>query len=797
MDMVIRQAFRSLLRAPAFSATAILTVALGIGVNTAIFGIIYAVLLDPLPYRDPARLVQLSETHPEFPSLQVAAPDYQDWRRMSKSFEDIAAYTFQTINQVTLAGAGEPEQVQATDASHQLFPMLGIQPIYGRAFTAEEEAGQAPVVMLNEALWRRKLSADPAVIGRTLRLGNAAYTVVGIVPKRQAYPAWADVWKPLSFMPQQYKDLRRYHSLELIGRLKRGVQLEQAQSEMQVIAAGLAKSYPETNKTEGASVLPLAASLTGEVRPALLIAWAAVSLVLLLACANVAHLVLIRSVARSREMAVRAALGANTFELMRVLVTEYLLLAFAGGALGAALAAFLLPLLAKFAAGGLPRLETLALTPVTAVFSGAAAVLCALLFALPALFHTRRTGLYEAIKQSSGLAAGHRRPRFGAAVIAVEVALAFVVMTGAGLLYRSFAALLREDAGFDARRVLAVDVSLSKGFAQAGPLFEQQIAPRLRRLPGVTSVAAANCAPLTIGSTELSRFATRFGVPGRVYEAGRFPVAQVRSVTPEYFRLLGIPLTRGRLLTDADNNQPVFLINETLARRFFPGQDPVGRALLMGVVSPSPQAIPIAGVVGDVRDLSLDLEPRPTIYQFTLAPRTTLLVSTAVDPASLIPAVREIVRSADAEAPITRLEPLAAIVNESLERRRFALYLLGAFAAMAGALTAIGIYGVIAYSVSCRGREFAIRSALGAQRRDLRSLVVRNFALPAGAGLIAGAGLAYVFARAMGTMLYKLSPADPSVAAITTFALAGLVIGSALRPAGKAASIPASRALRE
>jgi putative ABC transport system permease protein len=565
---------------------------------------------------------------------------------------------------------------------------------------------------------------------------------------------------------------------------------------MQVIAASLAKNYPETNKTEGASVLPLAESLTGEVRPGLLIAWAAVSLVLLLACANVAHLVLIRSTARSREMAVRAALGASTWELMRVLVSENLLLASAGGALGAILAAFLLPLLGRFAAGELPQLGTLALTPPTIAFSGAAAVLCALLFALPALFHTRRTDLHEAIKQSGGMAAGYRRSGFGAAVIAIEVALAFVVMTGAGLLYRSFSALQREDSGFDARHVLAVDVTLSKGIAQAGPLFERQIAPQIRRLPGVTAVASANCAPLTIGSTSLTRFATRFGVPGRVYEAGRFPVAQVRSVSTEYFRTLKIPLTRGRLLSDADTNQPVFLINETLARRFFPNQDPVGRSLLMGVVSPNPQAIPIAGVVGDVRDLSLDLEPRPTIYQLTAAPRMTVLVSAAA-PASLIPAVREIVRKADAEAPITRMEPLAAIVDESVARRRFALYLLSAFAALAGALTAVGIYGVIAYSISCRGREFAIRSALGAQRGDLRGLIFHNFAPPALAGLIAGAGLAYVFARAMRTMLYKLSPADPKVAAVTALALAALVIASALRPAGKAASVPASRALRE
>jgi predicted permease len=543
---------------------------------------------------------------------------------------------------------------------------------------------------------------------------------------------------------------------------------------------------------------PLATSITGEIRPALLIAWAAVSLVLLLACANVAHLVMIRSVSRSQEMAVRGALGANTLQLIRILIIENVMLAMAGGVLGLGLAGLALPLLGKFAASDIPRLDSLALTPITLLFGGTAAILCALLFAVPAIFHARKTDLQQTIKQSAGLSVTHRRSMFGATVVAAEVALAFVVITGAGLLFRSFNALVKEDAGFDAHGVLAMDVSLAaRDWERSASMFEHQLAPRIRQIPGVTSVAAANCAPMTLSSTEQSRYATRFGVVGRTFEAGRFPVAQLRWITLDYFHTLRIPLKGGRLFTSADAGKQGYVINETLARRFFPGQNPVGKQILIGVVSSKPEAIPIIGVVGDVRDLGLDFEPRPTLYSLSVSPRMTMLIRADVSPSSLIPAVRNTVRAVDPEAPITMASPLSTVLETSVARRRFALYLLSAFAVLAAALTTIGIYGVITYSVTRRVREFAIRFALGAQRRDLRSLILRNFALPTGVGLIAGAWLAYVFGQTMRTQLYKVSSFDPAVVAVTTLALMLLVVVSALRPAVKAASVSATTALRE
>ena len=789
----LRFAWRSLLRSPVFTLTAVLTIALGIGVNTAVFSVIYPVLLDPLPYRDPARLVHVAETHPEFPSFQVAAPDFVDWQHGAQCFDTLAAHTFQAMNQWTITGDGEPEPVQTAQASWQLFPMLGIRPILGRAYTAEEEAQKADVVLISESLWRRKYHADVHIVGRKIVLVASPVTVIGVVSTRQAQPRWADVWMPFSFLDPALVRERRFHPLEVIGRLKSGVAIEQAQAEMRGIAATLARAYPGTNGNIGAAVLPLDSWVTGEVRPALLIAWAAVALVLLLACANVAHLVLVRTAHRAREIAVRAAMGAGSARLARFLFAENLVVAIAGGACGALLSRLCVPILSRMAGGNLPRVETLSLSPAVLAFGAAATLATALLFALPALLSSRRPDLYQVIKQGGGASPSRHRSWFGSAIVAAEIALAFVVVTGAGLLYRSFATLLVESTGFDWRGVLAAEVPIALDWQQSQTVFEQRVAPRLREIPGVTNVAAVNCAPMLLPSMDLSRFATRFGVEGHTYEQGHFPVAQIRWTTPDYFRTLRIPLKRGRLFTGADAGKPGYLINETLARLYYPGQDPVGRQILMNVVSPKPDVVPILGVVGDVRDLALDLAPRPTLYSLGVSNRMTVLVRGNVAPGSLAPAVRAAIRAVSPDDPIGRLEPLEAAIGDSLARRRFALDLLAAFAALAAVLTAIGVYGVISYTLSRRTGEFAIRFALGAGRAHVHGLVFRGVAIPALLGLCTGGGFAILFARALRTQLYKLSPADPVVLGVAAVALLMLVCASALRPAVRAANIsPAS-----
>lgn len=784
----LKYACRSLARSPVFSAAAILTVALGIGVNTAVFDVIHTVLLAPLPYRDPEQLVHVAETHPQYPAYQVAAPDFFDWQRTAGSFAGLAAYTFQEMNKWAILGSGEPEPVQIVQASSSLFPILGVQPLLGRTYTVDEEAKKAPVILLSESLWRRKYASDPSIIGRRIRLVDWPVTVVGIVPQHQAQPHWAEVWMPLSFLDPALTEARRFHVLEVIGRLKPGVTVQQARVEMEGVASGLARAYPKTNGSVGATVLPLSSWMTGEVRPALLIAWAAVSLVLLLACANVAHLVLVRTVHRSREMAVRVALGAGAARLTRFLLVENLIVAGSGGVLGALVAQAILPLAARRTGMEIPRLESASLSLSAVLFGTGTALLCALLFALPAVLQARRMDLQQAIKQSTGMFLSHRRSWFGASIIAAEIALAFVVITGAGLLYRSFATLVNEETGFQPRGVLSAQIPLALNWEQSARIFEQKVAPRLRTIPGVTEVAAANCAPMTMHATEVTRFTTQFGIVGQTFDPGKLPLAQLRWTTPDYFRTLGIPLKSGRLLTTADIGKPGYLINEALARRFFAHQNPVGQQILKNVTGPSPQAVPILGVVGDVRDLGLDVEPRPTLYELGVSNRTAVLIRSTVSPASLISAVRSAIHEVSPDAPISSIEPLDETIQRSIARRRFALELLGVFALLAALLTTVGVYGVISYSLSQRSGEFAIRFALGAQSSDVRRLILQDFALPTLAGMLGGGWLAYLFARTLQTQLYRLSPADPLVLGFSAVALLVLVLLSALRPAVKAAS---------
>lgn len=395
------------------------------------------------------------------------------------------------------------------------------------------------------------------------------------------------------------------------------------------------------------------------------------------------------------------------------------------------------------------------------------------------------------------MAVAQKRSWFGAVIIATEVALAFVVVTGAGLLYRSFASILNEEMGFDARGVLAAEVPLALSWEQSAKVFEQRVAPALRAIPGVATVSAVNCGPMILRQSEISRFATRFGVAGEAAPAGQYPVAQTRWITPDYFKTLRIPLKRGRLFAESDIGKPVYIVNEALARRFFANTDPVGERILMNVLNPKPDVVPIIGVVGDVRDLGLDIEPRPTIYSLAVSNKMTVLLMTNVAPASLVAPVRAALKTVNPDSPITVLAPLDDLIQTSLALRRFALELIGVFAALAVVLTAVGVYGVISYALSHRMHEFAIRYALGAQRGQVRQLIMRDFAVPTVAGLFLGGWLAYLCAGALRTQLYKLSPADPLVLAVSAAALVVLVLLSALRPAAKAAGISPMAILRE
>jgi predicted permease len=788
-------AIRSLRRRPVFALAAILTVALGVGANTAVYRVIYTVLLRPLPFREPQRLMQIWQRTPALPQLQSTVPDFEDWRNQTHAFAQMAAYTFQAMDHITLTGQGEPEVVQATNASADLFPTLGIQPLLGRAFTTADDRTMRPAALISEKLWRRKFSADPAIIGHAMRLETQSFTVIGVVPTRQAFPAWADVWLPFSWIEPELRNRRKYHPLEVIARLRPGVSEAEADREMRALAARQAAEHPDTNGTVGADTVPLSREITGDVRPALLLVWGAVGLVLLMACANLAHMLLARMLDRRQEIAIRLSLGAGRVRLMRLVFTESLLLALAGGACGAMLATAAGSTLRRMAEGRIPRLEELGSQGYAPLFVLALSILCGILFALPACAEA----LGAERRPVTGRSMSKPRSPLGSVLIAAEVAMAFVVLMGAALLVRSFAGLLSEDPGFLANGVLAVEVPLPSSRydgEKAARFLDAQLMPEVRALPGVETVAAANCAPMSLGPTEHTRYATRFGIEGRTFEVGRYPVAQLRWVSPEYFRVLGIPLKRGRWLTDADRGQPRYLINETLARRFFPDADPTADRLLMNVIDPHPDLVTIAGVTGDVRDMGLDEAPLPTLYLIGSSPYMTLLVKTAGDPMRWAAPVRDVIHRADPEVAVVKAAPVEQYVADSLARRRFALTLLAAFAGLAALLTAAGVYGLLAYSVSGRVREFGIRAALGAAPADLRRLVVREGAAVTIPGLALGLAASLAGARLVRGMLYRMSPVDPLSLAAVAMLLIAIILVSVWLPARRAATVDPGTALR-
>jgi predicted permease len=627
-------------------------------------------------------------------------------------------------------------------------------------------------------LWRRKFSADPEIAGKQIRLDKQSFTVVGVVSQRQAFPEWADVWMPLSLIGPDYQDRRKYHPLEVVARLKPGATPEQAQIEIQSIAHNLAQAYPDTNANIGAYVIPLQRELTSAIRPSLLLAWAAVGLVLLMACANLAHLFLARMLERRDEMAIREALGAQAGHLIRQVLSESGILAALGGALGVA-----------FAIGAgqlLPSSPKAWQAPVwlfAIVISAAAGVL----FGLPACWHVLRE---RRSFTASTRSVARGRSRIGSALLAAEVAMAFLVLAGTALLARSFAALLDEAPGFQSERVLEIPNLPLRGD------WNKSLLPALRRIRGIQAVAAVNSAPMTLGPGEHSRFATRFGIEGRTFDSGSYPVTQTRLVTPDYFGVLGIPLRRGSWLTDSTADQNRILINETLARRFFGNRNPVGQRLIFGVMDPQQSSSEIAGVVGDVRDLGLDQEVAPTFYAISSGQAMTLLLKTEADPMQFAPMVRDAIQASDPEIPISKIQPLSQNVADSLARRRFALMLLGIFGAMAALLTVAGVYGLLAYSVNARVREFGVRGAVGASRGDLVAMILREAATLTAPGLALGLALALGFSSLMKSFVYRLSPLDPWSLASAAVFLILLTLMAALIPARRAAAVELATALR-
>ena len=794
----VRYALRGFRRSPGFTAVAIATLALGIGANTAILGVVNGVLFRPLPFPEPDRLVMVREDDPEkgFLGMTASPPNFLDWRARSRSFEGLAAYV-RTSDPLT--GSGEPEQVTYVQATGAFFPVLRARPSLGRTFgEAECAEGKDRVAVLSDGLWKRRWGGRADALGSTLRLGGVPYTVIGVMPPGFLFPAANhDLWIPLAF-PSDVAGQRGAHYLSVVGRLRSGASVATAETELKALAARLAAAYPRTNKGHTVSIRSLKDQLVGKVRPALLVILGAVALVVLIACANVANLLLARGAAREREFAVRRALGAGRGRLVRQLLTESILLSGGGTAAAIFLAAAADALIVKFGPRDLPRIGEIGIDPAVLAATAGLAAATAILFGLfPALRSTRQD-LAPALKENAGTA-GPARERFRGALVAGELALALLLLVGAGLLVKSFSRLLHVDPGFRPARVLTFDLTLDSKYKDAASEagFYRKLLSEIDGIPGVRASGSVFCAPLSD-----SGFSSSFTVQGAPVRPEDEPSLNLRVVSPNYFRTLGIPLVAGRLFTDFDRRggQRVMLLTQTAARKFWPRGNALGQYLRLGA-RPGTDEVEgtVVGIVGDTRDSALGEDPQPAAY-FPLdqvaVNGLSIVVQTAQRPESVAGTVREIVRRLDPDLPVVGMTTMEDVVSRSVARPRFYAMLLLVFSLGALVLAAVGVYGVLSFSVSRRTREIGIRIAVGAERGDVLRMVLGGAAWLSLAGLAAGIAAALVLTRLLSGILFDIRPFDPSTYAEVSALLFAVALAAAYVPASRASSIDPIAALR-
>jgi putative ABC transport system permease protein len=800
MDALIadlRFAVRTLLRRPGFVLAALLTLGVGIGANTAVYSIAEAVLLRPLPLRDPDRLVLVWERNVtrERTRNVVNPGNYLEWRDRNTVFEQIAAFAPWNMN---LSGEFEPLRVDIGAVTFNFFSTLGVAPALGRAFTAEDAKPGAPeVAILSDGLWRRRFGADPSAMGRDVMLNGRPARVVGVMAPDFQVPPGSELWVPFT-EGQGLKRNARGRYLLTVARLKAGVTVAQAQSALEGIAVQLAVERPDFNTGWSVFVAPLHQDLVRDARPAVLVLFGAVFLLLLIGCGNVANLLLVRALARSREIAVRRALGATPLRIAGQLLTESLVLAVAGGALGLVLAAWFKQGLLALVPAEVQALFAVRLDPKVAAFALGLSVLSAFVFGLaPAWQAAGREQAGALHEGATGAGLSRARRRLTRLVVTAEVALSLVLLVGAGLLLRSFWRLSHENAGFVTEGVLTFKVNLS------GPRYQEegavaryyaQALERIAALPGAEASGGMSWRPFGAGS------ATSFEVPDRpAPPQGQEPVADVRMVTPGLFQALGIPLTAGRDFEARDDaaHPTVVVVNETLARRFWPGQSPLGRRIRMEW-GPTLDA-EIVGVVGEVRLVGLDQAPRNQIYwAVAQLPNDflTFMVKTAGRPAVLAGPVKQALATVDPTVPVAEIAPLDEVMGDALKRPRFTFALLGAFAVTAALLAGIGLFGVLSYSVTQRLREMGVRLALGASPRDVAGLVLREGAGLVIAGALVGLALALSVSGVLSRLLYETSPRDPAAFAGVTVMVAVMALLATALPARRASRVEPAVALR-
>jgi putative ABC transport system permease protein len=780
----VRFALRRLGRSPGFSIAAIGTIALGIGANTAIFSVVSGVLLRPLPFADPDRLVQLQATSSPAGIGAVAYLDMEEWRKQSASFDSIIAYSSFSKN---LQGIGEPERIATISSDRGLFRMLGAEPIAGRTFRDDDPLD---VVVIGAGIWKRRFGGDPSMIGRKITLDSQAFTVIGVMPEAFQFPyraSYTEFWIP-SDAPPQPAGQRLYRRSDFTaGRLKRGVTIDAARNELSVISKRLEMQYPDTNKGHGVRITPLSEMIVGGVRNSLLVLLGSAGLVLLVACANVANLLLARAAGRRREVAIRAALGAGRLRLIRQFLTESVLLAFCGGLLGLAIASWGAVLLLKLAGTQIPRSWEIGVDWRVFTWLLAVCVVTGIGFGLAPAIAAARADVQKGLKESGGHG-GSSRGRFRDGLVVAEVALAFMLLTGAGLLLRAFLRLQNTRTGMAPENVLTLQLS-------TGPeaRYYYTIEERVRQIPGVRGAGFIQYLPL-----RNSGWNSYFTIDGRAPEPpSRQPSAELRYVTPGYFRALGIPLRRGRGFSDQDNSGAprVVLINEALARQYFPNEDPIGKRTDRGV---------IAGIVGDVRQFGLDRPPAPEIYYpmaQSLASRSdsgmSLVVSAQIPPENLVSAVRAAIREINPNQAVFNIKTMQRVIADSLSNLNLYLWLIGLFAGLALLLAVAGIYGVIAYAVAARMREFGIRVALGADAGRLLRLVLGHGAWLIGLGLAAGLCGALALTGLLRSLLAGVTATDPLTFTAMAALLASVGLLACLVPARRATRVDPAIALRD
>jgi putative ABC transport system permease protein len=795
-------AIRGLRKKPLFAAAAVLTLALGIGANSAIFTVVNAVLLRPLPYPAPDRLMMLWTYNPRqgYDKDVSGYPNFEDWRRQSTSFVGMAAYFG---GNYTLTGVGDPAQIRGTFVTPGFFETLGVAPALGRTFGPREGmAGGERVAILSHGLWQTRFGGDPAIVGRSVILNSISHEVLGVMPASFAHPETAVVWTPLpptgrfaDLMPQ-----RGSHWLQVIGRLKPGIERSVAQAEMDTIASALERQYSDANAGIGVRLVPLHQEIVGDTRQPLLILFGTAALVLLIACANVANLLLARAASRQRELAIRTALGAGRRRLITQLLTESLVLATVGGAAGLLLAAWGIQALQWLAPTNLPRLKGVHIDTAVILYTSLASLVTGLVFGAAPALQSAAAAAGEFLKERRAESQGSRGRRLRAAVAVAEVAMALLLVIGAGLLVRSFVAMNKVDLGFDPRGILAMRVELAgaryKEDAQIAGFYNELVS-RLRGLPGVESVALGSSVLLLGQSASLS-------VHGRPPQDRNVPNAPVSYdfMTPEFFSTMRIPLLRGRLFTEADGpaTQRVVVVNETLARRFFPHEDALGKRVTYDdPTSAQARWLTITGIVGDTRRAGVDREPGAEVYYpHAQAPdrRMFALIRTSGDPLALVRLAQAQVWAIDPNQPTSSVRTVETLLAASQANRRFTTLLLGLFSVVALALAAIGIYSVIAYSTAQRTQEIGIRMALGASRTHVLTDVLKEAIMIGVVGLALGVAAALALTRFLSGLLFGVGARDPITFVALPIGLLLVAVFAALIPAARAVRVNPVVALR-